>query len=205
MNADGTSSDKKTVKPTRSRSSGLVRDLSDDEDTPRLPSGAQSATPSPAEPVRKPHVVEFERYLHTVEHVRDGQSTIRWWGVSAMFPFFPISTVTYHTHMPQENAERYPVWASLARDYLAVMPTSVSSERAFSQGGITISDRRTRLKADVVEALQRTIEIVCAAVRMEKVIPAHQVRHKAKLKSDAFELLYGTLWVCSSSIYVYEG
>ena len=34
------------------------------------------------------------------------------------------------------------------------MPTSVSSERAFSQGGITISDRRTRLKADVVEALQ---------------------------------------------------
>lgn len=34
------------------------------------------------------------------------------------------------------------------------MATSVSSERAFSQGGITISKRRNRLKADVVEALQ---------------------------------------------------
>ena len=34
------------------------------------------------------------------------------------------------------------------------MASSVSSERAFSQAGITISDRRSRLKADVVEALQ---------------------------------------------------
>jgi hAT family C-terminal dimerisation region len=34
------------------------------------------------------------------------------------------------------------------------MATSVSSERAFSQGGITISKRRNRLKGDIVEALQ---------------------------------------------------
>ena len=34
------------------------------------------------------------------------------------------------------------------------MSSSVSSERAFSQGGITISKRRNRLKGDVVEALQ---------------------------------------------------
>lgn len=34
------------------------------------------------------------------------------------------------------------------------MASSVSSERAFSQAGITISDRRARLKPDVVEALQ---------------------------------------------------
>ena len=34
------------------------------------------------------------------------------------------------------------------------MTTSVSSERAFSQGGITISKRRNRLKGDIVEALQ---------------------------------------------------
>lgn len=52
------------------------------------------------------------------------------------------------------NAQRYPVWASLARDYLAIMSSSVSSERAFSQGGITITKRRNRLKADIVEALQ---------------------------------------------------
>ena len=34
------------------------------------------------------------------------------------------------------------------------MLSSVSSERAFSQGGITINKRRNRLKGDVVEALQ---------------------------------------------------
>ncbi len=39
-------------------------------------------------------------------------------------------------------------------DYLAIMLSSVSSERAFSQGGITISKRRSHLKGDIVEALQ---------------------------------------------------
>ena len=52
------------------------------------------------------------------------------------------------------NAHRYPVWACLARDYLAITASSVSSERAFSSAGITITKRRNRLKADVVEALQ---------------------------------------------------
>jgi hypothetical protein len=32
----------------------------------------------------------------------------------------------------QINAHRYPVWASLARDYLAIMSSSVFSEWAFS-------------------------------------------------------------------------
>jgi hypothetical protein len=34
------------------------------------------------------------------------------------------------------------------------MASSVSSERAFSSAGITLSKRRNRLKGDVVEALQ---------------------------------------------------
>jgi 3'-phosphoadenosine 5'-phosphosulfate sulfotransferase len=34
------------------------------------------------------------------------------------------------------------------------MASSVSSERAFSQGGITVSKRRSCLKGDIVEALQ---------------------------------------------------
>lgn len=34
------------------------------------------------------------------------------------------------------------------------MASSVSSERAFSSAGITISKRRNQLKADIVEALQ---------------------------------------------------
>jgi hypothetical protein len=34
------------------------------------------------------------------------------------------------------------------------MVSSISSERAFSSAGITISKRRNRLKKDIVEALQ---------------------------------------------------
>ncbi len=55
----------------------------------------------------------------------------------------------------------YPVWASLARDYLAIMASSVSSERAFSSSGMTITKRRNRLTHDIVEALQ----ILKAAIR----------------------------------------
>jgi hAT family C-terminal dimerisation region len=46
------------------------------------------------------------------------------------------------------------VWASWARDILPIMASSVSSERAFSSAGVTISKRRNRLKGDIVEALQ---------------------------------------------------
>jgi hypothetical protein len=62
-------------------------------------------------------------------------------------------TVTVLTSL-QQNAHRYPVLASLARDHLAIMVSSVSSERAFSQGGITISERQSQLKGDIVEVLQ---------------------------------------------------
>ena len=55
----------------------------------------------------------------------------------------------------QVNFMRYhPAWASLARDYLSVMSSSISSERTFFQGGMTISKQRNRLKGDLVEALQ---------------------------------------------------
>ena len=47
----------------------------------------------------------------------------------------------------------YPVWGSLARDYLAIMVTLVSSEQAFSSSAITISKRRNQLSSDIIEAL----------------------------------------------------
>ena len=37
---------------------------------------------------------------------------------------------------------------------MSIMASSVSSERAFSSAGITISKRRNRLKGDIVEALE---------------------------------------------------
>ena len=58
------------------------------------------------------------------------------------------------TYLSQLNAHRFPVWASLARDHLSIMASSVLSERAFSSAGITISKCRNLLKADIVEALQ---------------------------------------------------
>jgi hypothetical protein len=42
----------------------------------------------------------------------------------------------------------------IARNVLSVMSSSVSSERAFSQAGLTISKTRSRLGGDIVEALQ---------------------------------------------------
>ena len=47
------------------------------------------------------------------------------------------------------------------------MAASVSSERAFSQGGITISKRRNQLKGDIVEALQ----CIKCALRHELLFP----------------------------------
>ncbi|KAI9450581.1 hypothetical protein F5148DRAFT_986986, partial [Russula earlei] len=47
-----------------------------------------------------------------------------------------------------------PTWGSLTWDYLEIMSSSVSSERAFLQGEITISKCHSRLKGVLVEALQ---------------------------------------------------
>ena len=73
-----------------------------------------------------------------------------------------VGSKSFHIHLNyfsadilfEINSSRFPVWASLAKDYLSIMGSSVSSERAFSSAGITISKRRNRLKGDVVEALQ---------------------------------------------------
>jgi hypothetical protein len=83
----------------------------------------------------------------------------------------------------QVNCSRYhPAWASLARDYLSIMSSSVSSERAFSQGGITISKRRNRLKGDIVEASQG----VKCAIRKDLLFrePAPSSTLEAELNAD---------------------
>ncbi|KIL54468.1 hypothetical protein M378DRAFT_92486, partial [Amanita muscaria Koide BX008] len=108
----------------RQRLNRLMRELSDDEDS-------DIPTPVLFDPAR-PWLQEYHGYLDSKDHL-GGLSIVKWWGI---------------------NASRYPVWASLSRDFLSIMATSVSSERAFSSAGITISKRRNRLKADIVEALQ---------------------------------------------------
>ena len=108
----------------------LMRELSDDDDNDDSTTSTPSSSPiyDPA----KPWLQDFNAYLSSKDHL-GGQTIVQWWGV---------------------NAARYPVWAMLARDFLSIMASSVSSKRAFSSAGITISKRRNRLKADIVEALQ---------------------------------------------------
>ncbi|KAJ2911647.1 hypothetical protein MD484_g8767, partial [Candolleomyces efflorescens] len=107
-------------------------DLSDDEDS-ASPSPLSTSMPSSTSVADKPWLKEFDKYLDGEDELEVGQSVVAWWGV---------------------HARRLPTWASLAQDYLAIMASSVSSERAFSAAGITISKRRNSLKSDIVEALQ---------------------------------------------------
>ena len=126
----------------KSKMSKLLREISDDESAP---------TPSaPSDPTR-PWYKDFRRYLDTEDDLPEDMTIVQWWGVRFLFHFVFGHVLTTS---PKINASRYPVWASLARDYLAIMASSVSSERAFSSAGITISKRHSHLKGDIVEALQ---------------------------------------------------
>ncbi|KAF7372312.1 putative AC transposase [Mycena venus] len=82
----------------------------------------------------QPSLGEFEEYYDShPEFLSDNMSMVSWWGACL---------------------EHFPTWRSLARDRLCIPASFVSSERAFSAGGITISKQRNRLKGDIVEALQ---------------------------------------------------
>jgi hypothetical protein len=130
-----------------------MRELSDDE------SGAETGSDDNAErgmratsdlkDAEKPWLKEFNGYLRDIDDL-GGRSIVRWWGVSTILT--PVAMAI--NSVLQLNATCYPVWASLALDYLPIMASSVSSERAFSSAGITISKRWNRLSPDLVEALQ---------------------------------------------------
>lgn len=49
---------------------------------------------------------------------------------------------------------QYPTLAKIAKDYLAIQGSAVSSERAFSSAGITTTARRNCLLPETIEALQ---------------------------------------------------
>lgn len=115
------------LKTTKKSLPVLLRELSDDEDT--VPDNNSTAPEDDC-----PWLQHFTMYIDTVEQVPESWPAIKWWGV---------------------NSSRYhPAWVSLARDYLSIMSSSVSSERVFSQGGVTVTELRSRLKGDIFEALQ---------------------------------------------------
>jgi hypothetical protein len=46
----------------------------------------------------------------------------------------------------KENSIRFPIMSEMTKDFLIMMPTSVASECAFSLGGLTITNTRTKSK-----------------------------------------------------------
>ena len=81
----------------------------------------------------QPWLNEFHGYLNSKDHLPASMTIVQWWAI---------------------NTARYPVWGSLACDYLSVMATPILSECTFSSSAITITKRRNRLNGDIVEALQ---------------------------------------------------
>ncbi|KLO04286.1 cytochrome P450 [Schizopora paradoxa] len=124
------------------------------------------ATPSQSE--RKPWLADFRKYLDAKFDMHEDQSIVEWWGL---------------------HADDYPVWASLARDYLAIMASSVSSERAFSSAGITISKRRNRLNFDIVEALQSLKSAISSKVLARPAEPSKSLEEELndELKAEQLE------------------
>ncbi|EJD50306.1 hypothetical protein AURDEDRAFT_58562 [Auricularia subglabra TFB-10046 SS5] len=103
----------------------LLDELSDDDEaTGTLGTSSQSS---------EPWKTEYRAWLDAHHELGKEMTLVRMWGVLAT---------------------QYPTWASLAADYLAVMGSSVSSERAFSGGGLVVTGQRGSLKGDIVEALQ---------------------------------------------------
>ncbi|RXW12193.1 hypothetical protein EST38_g13661 [Candolleomyces aberdarensis] len=82
-----------------SGSQSRLHDDSSDDDEP-----LQAIPPSRPQ---NPWLKEFNSYLDGDDELDKSQSVVSWWGI---------------------NAQRYPTWASLARDYLAIMALSVSIE-----------------------------------------------------------------------------
>ena len=76
---------------------------------------------------------ELERYLtEELFHQKKDFDILGWW---------------------EMHGSKYPVLSRIARDVLAIQASTVASESSFSAGGRVISDHRSRLKSEMVEAL----------------------------------------------------
>ena len=71
------------------------------------------------------------------------------------------------------------------------MASSVSSERAFSSAGITISKRRNRLKADIVEALQCLKCLYHNNLIFREVVVAADIEKEMEQLEETLEDAYG--------------
>jgi hypothetical protein len=56
----------------------------------------------------------------------------------------------------KQNGLKFPTLQKIARDFLAIPISTVASESAFSTSGRVLSQQRSRLKEDTLEALMCT-------------------------------------------------
>jgi hypothetical protein len=115
-----------------------------------LASSALKFNPNPFKRSKKKKTSELDRYPHL--------------SISCILFQFIFSYLGEHCAEDSEtrdfdllgwwknHEQDYPVLANMARDYLAVQASSVPSERVFSSSGLFISDRRTRLSNDTIQA-----------------------------------------------------
>lgn len=67
--------------------------------------------------------------------------------------FWTFVADSFNSLQHQTNS-KYPTLKRIARDYLAIQGSATPSERAFSSGGITGTNRRSSLSTRIFEALQ---------------------------------------------------
>jgi len=89
---------------------------------------------------------DFDRYLVAANSVEDGETALQWW---------------------RRNNKAFPKKAAVARKYLAILATSVQSERLFSVTGRLISKARSRLLPDMLirwhktDAMMHSFSLLC--------------------------------------------
>lgn len=82
--------------------------------------------------------------------MEEGSSALAYWQVSTL----PIHLYTIINYKIQENRLRYPTVFALAMDILPIQGSSVPCERIFSSAKQTLTDRRSRILPELMEALQ---------------------------------------------------
>ena len=108
------------------------------------------------------------------------EDPILWWGLSVVVSIQKCSDIKLKHHQTQ-----YPTLAKITRDYLAIQGSSVSSERAFSGGGLTDTKARNQLSPETFQALQ--ILKSCykdGLIKVEEEVAAHERKLFVPVGSD---------------------
>ncbi|WVZ62893.1 hypothetical protein U9M48_012585 [Paspalum notatum var. saurae] len=112
---------------------------------------------------------EIDEYLEEKAEVdREGFDVLAWW---------------------KSNAQKYPILSTMARDFLAIPLSTVSSEAAFSCSGRILGDHRSSLAPEMLEAL------VCAKdwSRRGMSIPRRNLTMESDEKVEEEKLEYAEL------------